>query len=189
VRIVEAVVVAFLSQSPVLSYPCAVNSPLTQLSFLAGEWVGDPENNRPFPRLGVLGSGDFSAHYDLHQWVLILRSRQESGAAANERAGQGAEDMMLVYSGCGTDHSEGAVYVGDSRVYHFTFEVLYAPDRSRPIGVTFVSGSDGNLGPLRLTYKEIAKDKIAIEVQSGGAPAHISTASRRSRRASRSPTP
>jgi hypothetical protein len=135
----------------------------------------------------ILQSRNLSAHYDLQQWVLILRSGEKRSEGASRLTGRGVEYMMVIYSGCGSDHQEGAVYIdtGSHRVHHCTFEVLYSQDRTRPIGVTFVSVMEPNdLGSFRLTYKEVTSGKIRLEIGNTYANA---TASRYFVRAQRHP--
>jgi len=74
---------------------------------------------------------------------------------------------MIIYSGCGSDRQEGVIFIvtGSHRVYHCTFEVLYSQDRSRPIGVTFVSVMEPNdLGSFRLAYKEVTSTKSGLKL-------------------------
>jgi hypothetical protein len=187
-RIICALVVSSLAQVPVFSYPCSPDSPLGQLSFLVGEWAGHPQNT-PITGLGmpgVLQSGDFTARYDLRSWVLTIRSRDVRSTSSVQRTGKGlVEDMMIVYSGCGSEHGTGAIYISTpmNTVQHCTFEVLYAPNRSKANGVTFVSLPEPNLMSFRLTYREIKSGTLGVELRVGSTT-YISTARRRSTHAS-----
>lgn len=166
-RIVYSLIIASLVQIPIFSYPCSAGSRLGQLSFLVGEWAGQPQN-KPifgFDMPGVLQSGDFAAHYDLQGWVLTLRSRDVRRTAAKGLV----EDMLVAYSGCGSEHANGAIYVNGIQhtVQHCTFEVLYPPNRRKPNGVTFVSVLEPEMASFRLTYRETTPGTIRIELQVG----------------------
>jgi hypothetical protein len=105
----------FVAESA-LAYPCSDGSPVGVLSFLAGDWVGQPKGQPIFQGFpGVLQSGDFTGHFELNKWVLILKS-----LAAHE-------DMMIVYAGCGSDRGIGALYIDSvsHTVQHCTWKVLW----------------------------------------------------------------
>ena len=187
-RFIEVLILVFLIEIPAVSYPCSANSPLGSLAFLVGEWVAEPDSNPLSGLPDILQSRNLSAHYELRQWVLIVRSGEEQSEGTSRLTGRGVEYVMVIYSGCGSDRQEGAVYIdtGSHRVHRCTFEVLYSQDRSRPIGVTFTSAMEPNdLGSFRLTYKEVTSGKIRVEI--GNSYANT-TASRYFVRAQRLPT-
>ena len=100
-----ALTFAAVTQMSALGYPCSDSSPLGTLSFLVGEWVGQPKGKpffRGFP--GVLQSGDVTVHFELNEWVLILKSRTTH------------EDMMIAYAGCGSAQGIGALYIDSTDV-------------------------------------------------------------------------
>jgi hypothetical protein len=125
------------------------------LSFLAGEWKAESQSTAG-PQPSVLG-GDFTAQFDLHAWVLTLKGSRRPDAS---------EDIMFVYSGCGSEHANGAVYVDGAghTVQHCTFEILFPPNRSRPNGVTFNCPSLVGYGPLSFTYRELRPGTIRIDL-------------------------
>jgi hypothetical protein len=166
VRTIAALILTAVTQMSALGYPCQDASPLGRLSFLLGEWVGQPKGKpdyRGFP--GVKRSGDVTAHFELNKWVLILKSRTTY------------EDMMIAYAGCGSAQAIGALYIDGTAhtVQHFTWKV-----RSKPNGVTFEALEALGQGglPVRLTYAEVADGNISIEFESGGLT-YTSTARRR----------
>jgi hypothetical protein len=168
VRIIAAAILTFVAETSAIGYPCSNASPLGTLSFLAGQWVGQPKGQPVFQGFpGVLQSGDFTGYFELDQWVLILKSLTAH------------KDMMIVYAGCGSDRGIGALYIDGTAhtVQHCTWTVLYPPNRSKPNGVTFVSLREPNLPTFRLTYTEVAPGNISIELQAG-ASTYTSTARR-----------
>ena len=163
---IGVVVLTLIAGTLAFGYPCA-GSPLGQLSFLVGHWVGEPQGQAVFQGFpGVLQSGDFTAMFDLDRWVLILRG----GSGTDERPLHVTlQDMMVVYSGCGTERGTRAIYVDGTHhtVHYCTFDVLYSPNRSKPNGVTFVSVPEPNIPTFRLTYTEITQAQIGIELKMG----------------------
>jgi hypothetical protein len=166
---------ALAMQTSAFAYPCSSGSPLERLSFLAGDWKGEPKSGPVFEGFpGVLQSGDFRGQFEMKKWVLILRGGPSPDRNANLKPL--LADMMIMYAGCGSEQGTGAVYIDGTHhtAQHCTFEVLYRPDR-KPNGVVFVSKPEPNMPSFRLTYTEISPGRLSIELRAG-VRTYISTA-------------
>jgi hypothetical protein len=166
VRIISGAVFILIAQTVAFGYPCSVGSPLGQLSFLVGHWMGEPKRPPVVQGIpGVLQGGDFTATFELERWVLILRG----GSGKDVKPVHVTEDMMIVYAACGSERGTGALYIDGTRhaVRDCTFDILFPPNRNKANGVTFVCVPEPNSPTFRLTYNEIAPGQISVELNVG----------------------